>query len=171
MQSLIFNSQVIQMQDHNNQVWFSGADVAWAIGYKNGTQAIVKNVSSNNVCEISLQVRGRKPIFISKTGLYELILKSDLLTVKVFQHWVYSHVLPHLTMANAMLFLLTLDIKESSDLFKQPFKANDIVMVDYGNSRHEAIVLDFLQNILVCVKFLDSDKIGFVIPNQLSKID
>jgi hypothetical protein len=183
MKTLMFNSHCIKIQNLDNDIWFSGADIAKAIGYKNGIQAIVKNVFSKYTCEISLRTKGRKPVFISEAGLFELILKSSLLTVAVFQRWVYKQVLlknPPVEqfidrqaspVMDAMIeFLLTSATKESLLLIEQEFKVEDIVMVCYGEDYHcKAIVLDFL-HIFVYVKSLETSKNSFVVASQLSRI-
>lgn len=45
VQSLTFNSHQIRIQTQDGEIWFCGADVARAIGYKNPAEAIADNVS------------------------------------------------------------------------------------------------------------------------------
>ncbi|WP_333183755.1 BRO family protein [Microcoleus sp. B3-D7] len=76
LQTFNFNSQSIKLQKNDGQIWFCGADVARAIGYRNPAQAIADNVSPKYRQLLDLEKRGRKPVFISEVGFYELIIKS-----------------------------------------------------------------------------------------------
>lgn len=79
MQTYTFNGHLIKIQNSDDgQVWFCGADVARAIGYKNPAEAISSKVSGKYRTSLDLGKRGSKPIFISKPGLYELVMRSNL---------------------------------------------------------------------------------------------
>ena len=81
--------------------WFVGIDVCRALGYKNSRKALkdhvddedkrpdvtIRYLSSNGV------VQNRKVTVINKSGVYSLILDSQLPKAKEFRHWVTSEVL------------------------------------------------------------------------------
>lgn len=183
LQTFNFNHQQIRIQNADGQIWFCGTDVARAIGYKNAAQAIADNVSPKHICQICLGKKGRKPIFISEPGLYQLIMKSSLLTAATFQSWVYEQVLPSIRqtgtytgqmplaeLGTLMADLPALIAKENTDPPKRPFKVRDIVTVDYGGGdQQQAMVLNFLAN-YVYVK-LTSGKVDIVTSHQILKIE
>lgn len=166
VKTLTFNNQAIEIQNSDGQVWFCAADVTRAIGYKNAAQAIADNVSPKYIRQICLGKSGRKPLFISEPGLYELIMRSNLPAAATFQTWVYEEVLPSIRQTGQyvgqmplaelgalMANLPTLIAKENASSTIRKFKIRDTVTVDYGaGDRRQATVLDFLGN-YVYVKF------------------
>jgi prophage antirepressor-like protein len=179
MQTLTFNSQQIRIERKDGNVWFCAADVARAIGYKNTAQAIADNVSPKYICQICLGGKGRKPLFISEAGLYELIMKSNLPAASTFQHWVYENVLPSIRrtgqyvgqmplteLGNLMADLPALIMREDAKSTQHPFKVRDVVTVDFGKGdRRECKILSILGN-YIHIKFAD-DTVDIVTARQV----
>lgn len=184
LQTFKFNSQLVKIQDNGGQIWFCGADVARAIGYRNPAEAIADNVSPEHSCQLYLGKKGRKPIFISEPGLYELIMKSSLPTAVPFQKWVYSQVLPSIRqtgnytgqmplseLGTLMTGLPALIAKENFAPTPRAFKVRDVVTVNYGtDDRRKAMILDFLGCYLY-VKFLNTNETDFVIASKVLKAE
>lgn len=77
--------------------YFSGKDVAVALGYKNPQEAVRNHVDEDDrtVSDL-LTVNGTALTIINESGLYSLILSSKLPGAKRFKHWVTGEVLPTL---------------------------------------------------------------------------
>ena len=93
---------VIKCRD---KIWFSGKDIAKALGYEKTHNAILKHVDDDD--KSILEDLGRGPqirapfkneqggsIFINESGLYSLIFGSKLESAKAFKRWVTKDVLP-----------------------------------------------------------------------------
>lgn len=80
----------------NGVAWFVGKDVAISLGYKNTTEAIRYHVDEQDKREekILLPSGVQNTTLINKSGLYSLILDSQLPLAKDYRHWVTSNVLP-----------------------------------------------------------------------------
>lgn len=80
-----------------DEVWFVGKDIAESLGYKRPTKSIQDHVDIEDKDEVPIQDSiGRKqntPI-INESGMYSLILRSNLPSSKQFKKWVTSEVLP-----------------------------------------------------------------------------
>ena len=78
--------------------WFVGKDVASSLGYSNHRKALLDHVDVEDKLDgVTIRDpigRGQKPIFISESGLYSLILSSKLERAKKFKRWVTAEVLP-----------------------------------------------------------------------------
>lgn len=76
--------------------WFVGKDVATALGYKDTVNALKSHVDDEDKAgwQITTQFGDKLAIFINESGLYSLILSSQLPTAKKFKHWVTAEVLP-----------------------------------------------------------------------------
>ena len=75
--------------------WFVGIDVARALGYSNTRDALKKHVDPEDKREsrIATPWGVQKMVVINKSGVYSLILDSQLPKAKEFRHWVTSEVL------------------------------------------------------------------------------
>lgn len=84
----------------DGEPWFSGKDVAIALGYENTKDAIKKHVfeEDKSVFQRSqfatLEIPNRGMTFVNESGLYSLIFGSKLDSAKQFKRWVTSEVLP-----------------------------------------------------------------------------
>ena len=82
----------------DNEPWFVGKDVAEALGYSNGRDALSRHVSDEDKTSVVIPDSGSnyksKATIINESGLYSLILSSKLPTAKQFKHWVTAEVLP-----------------------------------------------------------------------------
>ena len=80
----------------NNEPWFVGKDVATALGYKETAKAVREHVDEEDRGVSVLDTPGgkQKIVTINESGLYSLILSSNLPTAKQFKRWVTSEVLP-----------------------------------------------------------------------------
>ena len=89
-----FESKELEVVVIDNNPWFNASQFAKALGYTNPSEAIQDNVSAKYSQQLDLGRRGKKPIFISEPGLYQLIMRSNLPSAEKFQDWVFEEVLP-----------------------------------------------------------------------------
>lgn len=80
----------------DGEPWFSGKDVAAALGYKRTADAVRQHVAEDDkgVCDLPTPSGTQKMTIINESGLYSLILSSKLESAKAFKHWVTAEVLP-----------------------------------------------------------------------------
>lgn len=77
--------------------WFSGLDVAKALGYSNTRDALSKHVDDEDKNTVAIRdgIKGNPNMtIINESGLYSLVLSSKLPTAKQFKRWVTSEILP-----------------------------------------------------------------------------
>lgn len=96
---IIFNNQEfgeIRAIDIKGEPWFVGKDVAYALGYKNTRDAIIKHVFDDDKVVAQVDTLGGKQnmILINESGLYGLTFGSELSSARKFKRWVTSEVLP-----------------------------------------------------------------------------
>lgn len=97
LQTFNFEEQEVRTQIINNEPWFVGKDVADVLGYKNPNDALAKHVDPEDKDAIAIRDsigRMQNTPAINESGLYSLILKSQLPNAKKFKRWVTSEVLP-----------------------------------------------------------------------------
>ena len=80
----------------DGEPWFSGKDVAVALGYSNPHKAIRDHVDDEDKLteRTVLSGQNREVIFINESGLYSLIFSSRMPNAKKFKRWVTSEVIP-----------------------------------------------------------------------------
>lgn len=80
----------------DGEPYFVGKDVATILGYSNPRDAISKHVDDEDKGVAKCDTLGGRQeiLFINESGLYSLILRSQLPAAKRFKHWVTSEVLP-----------------------------------------------------------------------------
>lgn len=76
--------------------WFVARDIAEALGYINGRDAIAKHVDDEDKGVAKCDTLGGKQDLqvINESGLFALVFGSKLSSAKKFKHWVTSEVLP-----------------------------------------------------------------------------
>ncbi|MGB3205188.1 MAG: BRO family protein [Crinalium sp.] len=87
-------TEVRVVLDETNSPWFHASDCAKALGYLNPPEAIRDHVSAKYSKTLSLGLPGKKPLFVSEPGLYQLVMRSNLSSAERFQDWVFEEVLP-----------------------------------------------------------------------------
>lgn len=96
MQLFNFEDQQVRTLLIDSVPYFVGKDVTDILGYKNASKALIDHVDDedklNNETLSSLGQRGGW--LINESGLYSLILSSQMPDAKKFKHWVTSEVLP-----------------------------------------------------------------------------
>lgn len=80
----------------NGEVWFVGKDVAEGLGYTNPQKALREHVDERDKRGEQIFTPGgvQNTVLLNKSGLYSLILDSQLPLAKEYRHWVTSNVLP-----------------------------------------------------------------------------
>lgn len=78
--------------------FFVGKDVAEILGYSNPRKALADHVDAEDKADgVTIRDsigREQNPILINESGIYSLILRSQLPKAKQFKRWVTSEVLP-----------------------------------------------------------------------------
>ncbi|MBQ6968067.1 MAG: phage antirepressor KilAC domain-containing protein [Lachnospiraceae bacterium] len=102
----------------NGEPWFVGKDIAQALGYSNTNDALKnhvddedKKMGSETATPYITDSMGRKqyPLFINESGLYSLVLRSDLPGSKKFKRWVTSEVIPSIRKHGAYMTQETIE--------------------------------------------------------------
>lgn len=91
----------------DGEPWFVGKDVATILGYGNSREAIIDHVDEEDKRIVQLSdiqegseillpdhMKGSKIVIINESGLYSLILRSNLPSAKSFKSWITHEVLP-----------------------------------------------------------------------------
>ena len=91
-----YESSEVRTVQVNGEVMFVGKDVADILGYQNGSRDINRHVEEEDRCKIMIfdGRQDKETIVINESGLYSLILSSNLPNAKQFKRWVTSEVLP-----------------------------------------------------------------------------
>lgn len=82
--------------EKDGEEWFVGRDVALALGYKNANDALSKHVDNDDKAAIAIHdgSQNREMTIISESGLYSLIILSELPSARKFKKWITSEVIP-----------------------------------------------------------------------------
>jgi prophage antirepressor-like protein len=92
--------EVRTMTNENGETFFVGKDVARALGYSNTRKALLDHVDAEDrgdgVTIRDAIGRKQKAVVINESGLYSLILSSQLEQAKAFKRWVTNEVLPQI---------------------------------------------------------------------------
>ena len=96
-------SEVTMIQDDEKNVWFKSVDIASILGYSNREKAIRMHVEEDEKKKMNelMPAQNGPPlnsqphsIFINESGLYSLLLRSQLESSKLFKKWITKEVLP-----------------------------------------------------------------------------
>lgn len=107
----------------DEEPWFVGKDVATALGYKDPSSAVSKNVEFEDKTTLLIQQDGSnyksRTTFINKSGMYALIFRSKLESAKRFKHWITTDVIPsfrHNTTSETSNNLISVNNTEFGDM-------------------------------------------------------
>ncbi len=88
----------VRMVMVNDEPWFVGRDVTDILGYSNSRKALIDHVDDEDKTDgVTIRDsigREQNPVLVNESGLYSLILRSNLKDAKRFKRWVTSEVLP-----------------------------------------------------------------------------
>lgn len=86
----------IRVIECDGEPWFVGKDVAEILGYNNTRDALAKHVDEEDKGVAKCDTLGgvQEVATINESGLYSLVLRSNLPTARQFKRWVTSEVLP-----------------------------------------------------------------------------
>lgn len=96
----------IRAVEINGEPWFVAKDVAKALGYSNGRDAIAKHVDDedkNTVVNRDGNRGNPNMTVVNESGVHALVFGSQLPGAKQFKHWVTSEVLPTIRKHGAYL--------------------------------------------------------------------
>lgn len=99
----IFKNEVFgeirTMTNEKGETFFVGKDVAQALGYAKSRNALAAHVDDEDKKDALIQGPlggSQRMTIINESGLYSLILSSQLEQAKAFKRWVTSEVLPQI---------------------------------------------------------------------------
>ena len=105
MEIFTYEGKKLNIIKKDDDIWFRGKTVAGILGYEDTKKAIFKHVDEEDKCSLKrLKSKGDdsspltrnagNTIYINESGLYSLILRSDMDKAKEFKRWVTKEVLP-----------------------------------------------------------------------------
>ena len=118
----------------DGEPYFVGKDVAEILGYSNTRDALSKLVDDEDKLD-GVAIRdsiGREqtPVFINESGLFSLILRSQLPSARRFKRWVTAEVLPSIRKHGGY-------ISGQDELSDEEFFARALEVARRINARHE----------------------------------
>ncbi len=100
---ILFEKQQINIIiDNNDKLWFNANDLTTALGYDRQKRMIRFHVEDKNKSQLQYINHNHninkhpQSIYISETGLYTLLIKSNKPNAKKFTAWITGEVLPSL---------------------------------------------------------------------------
>jgi prophage antirepressor-like protein len=99
----IFNNSEfgsVRVIEKDGTPWFVGKDIAEILGYSNSRKAMADHVDAEDKvqgCGVTIRDaigREQNATLINESGVYGLILRSNMPKAREFKHWVTSDVLP-----------------------------------------------------------------------------
>lgn len=86
----------VRVLEQEGEPWFVGKDIAKVLGYNNPLEAVRDHVDEEDKGVSKMDTPGGKQniIVINESGLYSLILRSQLPEAKAFKRWITHEVIP-----------------------------------------------------------------------------
>jgi|GEM_PF-4823695 len=116
--------QVRTMTNAEGETFFVGRDVATALGYSNTRDALNRHVDKEDRDGVVIHDsigRQQKAVIINESGLYALILSSQLELARAFKHWVTAEdTLRYLRQQTTMALMLTAKLEFIKGLMAGP---------------------------------------------------
>ena len=136
MEIFIYEGNELAIIKKDDDIWFRAKTVANILKYSNQRKAIIDHVDSEDKCSLNkLKSRGndslpltwntKNTIYINESGLYSLILRSNMDKAKEFKRWVTKEVLPSIRKTGWYEYnhkpfkMLTFNIQTEFDLHKK----------------------------------------------------
>ena len=123
--------------------WFVGVDIATALGYSNTRDAIAKHIDNEDKATVAIHDgrQKRNITAINESGLYSLILSSELPSAKAFKRWVTSEVLPSIRKTGSYQKPLTpqemmrIQLGMIDDVSDRVTKLENTMTIDYSQQK------------------------------------
>lgn len=111
----------VRVLEKNGEPWFVAKDIAEILQYKEPHKAIVRHVDEEDRMKRPILSNGgvQESWLINESGLYSLILSSNLPNAKQFKRWVTSEVLPSIRKHGAYM---------TEDVIKQAILTPDFLI-------------------------------------------
>ena len=134
MEIFIYEGNELAIIKKDDDIWFRAKTVASILKYSNQRKAIIDHVDSEDKLTLNeikfrsneslpLNWNTQNTIYINESGLYSLILRSDMDEAKKFKRWVTKEVLPSIRKTgqyNHKPFkMLSFNIQTEYDLHKK----------------------------------------------------
>ena len=120
-----FGNVRVVMQE--NEPWFMAKDVCDILKYKNHSDAIKKHVDEDDIANrypiTDSLGRTQLATIINESGLYSLILRSNMTAAKKFKKWVTGDVLPSIRKSGG--YMLDTGNETPEELFARALKLAD----------------------------------------------
>ena len=120
-----FNDKEVRtFVDEKGDIWFCAIDCCKILALKD-SRNIRRFLDDDDVCTLSIiqSANGHKANFITESGLYTLIMRSNSALAKPFQRWVTHEVLPTIRKTGAYAMPGTAMAKYQENLSKAANKA------------------------------------------------
>lgn len=175
VQNFNFEDKIARTLVIDDEIWFVVTDITNSLGFTNPTKAVQDHVDDEDLktltykaCDSELKAKlwsgndYSSKVLTKESGMYSLVLGSQLKSAKRFKHWVTSEVLPstrktgsysqpienlspEIQFINALTKQITQQAVETKRLKEQQDKQEnkldkltDIVSIDSSNWRTEA---------------------------------
>ena len=136
MEIFIYEGNELAIIKKNDDIWFRAKTIANILNYSNQRKAIIDHVDSEDKCPLNeIKIRSneslpltwndKNSIYINESGLYSLILRSDMDKAKNFKRWITKEVLPsirkngHYEINHKPFKMLSFSIQTEFDLHKK----------------------------------------------------
>ena len=124
METFIFEGNKLNVINKYDDIWFRAKTVALILKYSNHRKAIIDHVDpedKSRLKEINIGSNDSLPltwndensIYINESGLYSLILRSDMDNAKKFKRWITKEVLPSLILSFKIFITCIQDLQLS----------------------------------------------------------
>ena len=105
MEIFIYEGNELAIIKKDDDIWFRAKTVAIILNYSNHRKAIIDHVDPEDKLSLNeIKIRSndslpltwndKNSIYINESGLYSLILRSDMDKAKKFKRWITKEVLP-----------------------------------------------------------------------------
>lgn len=95
----------IRAIEYKGEPWIVGRDLTEKLGYRNGSRDINRHVDIEDRTILSIHdgVQKREMAIVNESGVYSLVLGSEMKEAKKFKRWVTKEVLPSIKKHGAYL--------------------------------------------------------------------
>ena len=128
----------LTVMEKDGEFFFIGKEVAEKLGYARGRKAVLDHVDAEDRDEVPFQDaigRMQKTSIINESGLYSLILSSQLPQAKDFKRWITTEVLPSIRKNGGYL-------KNQEKMSNEEILANAVLLANHLIAEKEKIIED-----------------------------